>query len=110
MQNDTENDTDAEVVNEEAVNPDEVKSMEEINAEIEQELEAFSDGSETAEGVQTEEVELDPQAQLEADLLKWKDTAMRNAADLENFRKRMSREKTEAINLATRDSSKNSCL
>ncbi len=100
MQNDTQNDTEMdqgqEVSNEEAVNTDEGKSIEEINAEIEQELEGCVDGSEVA-GVETEEAPLDPQAQLEADLLKWKDTAMRNAADLENFRKRMSREKAEAI-------------
>lgn len=100
MQNDTQNDTEMdqgqEVSNEESVNTDEGKSIEEINAEIEQELEGCADGSE-CDGVETEETPLDPQAQLEADLLKWKDTAMRNAADLENFRKRMSREKAEAI-------------
>ncbi len=100
MQNDTQNDADMdqgqEVSKDAAVNIDECKSLEEINAEIEKELEGSADGSE-AVGVETEETPLDPQAQLEADLLKWKDTAMRNAADLENFRKRMSREKTEAI-------------
>jgi len=100
MQDDTQNDTEMdqgqEVSNEESVNTDEGKSIEEINAEIEQELESCADGSE-CDGVETEETPLDPQAQLEADLLKWKDTAMRNAADLENFRKRMSREKAEAI-------------
>lgn len=93
MQNDTQNDTemnaDPEVVNEESVNTDEGKSMEEINAEIEQELEEAAEAEDT--------IDLDPQAQLEADLLKWKETAMRTAADLENYRKRMSREKTEAI-------------
>jgi molecular chaperone GrpE len=87
MQNDTQKDTEMneepEIVDEESVNTDEGKSVEEINAEIEQELEEAAD--------------LDPQAQLEADLLKWKETAMRAAADLENFRKRMSREKAEAI-------------
>jgi len=100
MQDDTQNDTEMdqgqEVANEEAVNTDEGKSIEEINAEIEQELEGCVDGS-ACEGVETEETPLDPQAQLEADVLKWKDAAMRNAADLENFRKRMSREKTESI-------------
>ena len=93
MQNDTQNDTEMnaepEVVNEESVNTDEGKSMEEINAEIEKELEDAADSAET--------IDLDPQAQLEADLLKWKETAMRTAADLENYRKRMSREKAEAI-------------
>ncbi len=39
----------------------------------------------------------DPMAQLEAEAQKWRETAMRNQAELENFRKRMSREKLEAI-------------
>lgn len=86
-QKDTEMNTEPETVNvpinDESVNTDEGKSMEEINAEIEQELE--------------EAIDLDPQAQLEGDVLKWKETAMRTAADLENYRKRMSREKTESI-------------
>lgn len=89
MQHDKEMNTEPDVVNEESVNPDEVKSMEEINAEIEKELEEVADSVET--------IDLDPQAQLEADVLKWKETAMRTAADLENYRKRMSREKAEAI-------------
>jgi molecular chaperone GrpE len=91
MQNDTQKDpemnTEPETVNvpnnDESVNTDEEKSMEEINAEIEQELE--------------EVIDLDPEAKLEAEMLKWKETAMRTAADLENYRKRMSREKTESI-------------
>ena len=91
MQNDTQKDAETntepetvdEPINDESVNTDEGKSIEEINAEIEQELE--------------EAIDLDPQAQLEGDVLKWKETAMRTAADLENYRKRMSREKTEAI-------------
>lgn len=93
MQNDTQKDTemntDPEVVNEESVNTDEGKSMEEINAEIEKELEEAAEAEDT--------IDLDPQAQLEGDMLKWKETAMRTAADLENYRKRMSREKAEAI-------------
>ncbi len=92
MQNDTQNETEMndtpENVNAESVNQDEGKTIEEINAEIEKELE---------DAIQDAEQELDPQAQLEADLLKWKETAMRTAADLENYRKRMSREKAEAI-------------
>ena len=81
---DPKNNTEEEVVVEEVVNPEEGKTMEEVNAEIEAELEA-------------EAAKLDPQAQMEADVLKWKDAAMRAAADLENFRKRMAREKMEAI-------------
>jgi len=72
-----------------AAQSDEGKTIDQINAEIEQELE---------EGMEDESVEeLDPQAQLEADLLQWKETAIRAKADLENFRKRMSREKAESI-------------
>ena len=82
MQNDTEPKTPEEVdTDAEKVVDDSEKTIEEINEEIEAELEEA----------------LDPQAQLEADLLKWKETAMRSAADLENYRKRMSREKAEAI-------------
>lgn len=62
------------------------KSLDEVNAEIEAELEeALDRDGEIAE------------QSLEADVLKWKETAMRNAADLENFRKRMAREKADAI-------------
>lgn len=96
MQNDTHNDTEVNTepetvnvpINDEPVNTDEGESMEEINAEIEKELEAVKDAV---------DFDLDPQAQLAADMMKWKETAMRAAADLENYRKRMSREKTEAI-------------
>jgi molecular chaperone GrpE len=44
-----------------------------------------------------EEQELDPQQALELELAKWKDQAIRNAAELDNFRKRMSREKLDAL-------------
>lgn len=85
-------DTTANAENEEvatdqaAETPDSEKTVEEINEEIEQELEKAA-----------AEENLDPMAQLEADVLKWKNTAMRTAADLENYRKRMAREKTDAI-------------
>lgn len=42
----------------------------------------------------------DPFAALEADVLKWKELAMRTAADLENFRKRSAREREESIRYA----------
>ena len=41
-------------------------------------------------------VEVDPVVDLERDLLKWRELAMRTAADLENYRKRAVREKEEA--------------
>jgi len=62
------------------------KSLDEINEEIEAELEEGLDAAEA-----------NAEQSLEAEVLKWKDTAMRNAADLENFRKRMAREKVDAI-------------
>ncbi|MEM8955419.1 MAG: nucleotide exchange factor GrpE [Verrucomicrobiota bacterium] len=46
------------------------------------------------------EDELDPLAQLEGDLAKWKDLALRSQADLDNYRKRMAREKADAIRFA----------
>ena len=42
----------------------------------------------------------DPMAALEQDILKWKDLAMRGAADLENFRKRSAREREESVRYA----------
>ena len=42
-------------------------------------------------------VEVDPWEQLEQEVAKWKDQAIRTAAELENYRKRMSREKLDAL-------------
>jgi molecular chaperone GrpE len=44
--------------------------------------------------------EMDPYAELEADVLKWKELAVRTTADLDNFRKRSAREREEAIRYA----------
>jgi molecular chaperone GrpE len=44
--------------------------------------------------------EQDPVAALEADLGKWRELALRTAADLENYRKRMARDKQEAVRYA----------
>ncbi len=94
MQNDTSTETKGDSQSDD-VEDDSGKSMEEINEEIEQ---ALNDAPEVMSDTEAEEVEvLDPEAQMEADVLKWKETAMRTAADLENFRKRVAREKTEAI-------------
>lgn len=43
------------------------------------------------------EKELNPLEQARAEAEKWRDTALRSQAELENFRKRMSREKSETI-------------
>lgn len=42
----------------------------------------------------------DPYAELEADVMKWRELAVRTAADLDNFRKRSAREREEAIRYA----------
>jgi molecular chaperone GrpE len=47
-----------------------------------------------------EEAAEDPGEPLEAEVQKWRDLALRNQADLENYRKRMAREKTEAVQYA----------
>ncbi|CAN5229324.1 nucleotide exchange factor GrpE [soil metagenome] len=39
----------------------------------------------------------DPDSEKQAEIEKWKDIALRSKADLENFRKRMARERSEAI-------------
>ncbi len=44
--------------------------------------------------------ELDTVAALEQDVLKWKELAMRGAADLENYRKRAAREREESVRYA----------
>ncbi len=44
--------------------------------------------------------ELDPWEQLEAEAAKWKDTSLRTAAEMDNLRKRTTREREEAIRYA----------
>lgn len=44
--------------------------------------------------------ELDPWEQLETDVAKWKEVAVRTAADLENYRKRAAREREDASRYA----------
>ncbi len=60
------------------------KTLEEVNEEIERELE-----EELGENL--------PEQELEKDVTKWKETAVRAVADLENYRKRMAREKADTI-------------
>jgi molecular chaperone GrpE len=45
----------------------------------------------------TEETNLDPIAEAQAEALKWKDTALRTQADLENYRKRVARDRDDDI-------------
>jgi len=53
-----------------------------------------------AEVAQEAPMETDPWEQLEAEAVKWKETALRTAADLDNFRKRAAREREEAVRFA----------
>ena len=46
------------------------------------------------------ETDADPLAELEADVMKWRELAVRTAADLDNFRKRSAREREDAIRYA----------
>lgn len=59
--------------------------------------ETASEEQETEASVVEEEQEVDPWDALQLELAKWKDQAIRNAAELDNFRKRMSREKLDAV-------------
>ncbi len=52
---------------------------------------------ETPEDVATD---ADPLAELEADVMKWRELAVRTAADLDNFRKRSAREREDAMRYA----------
>jgi molecular chaperone GrpE len=86
MQNETVNSTDEEDVPADQPVEDSNKSIDEINAEIEQELEEAM-----------VEEELSREEQLEAEVAELKNKLLRTAADLENYRKRSTRDKADAI-------------
>jgi len=71
---------------------EEVPTTDEVVEEVELEEEEAESGEETPE----EEVPLTP----EAEALKWKEAAIRTAADLDNYRKRMARERSEDLRFA----------
>lgn len=58
----------------------------------------FIEGDSAAEQVEVEQAAPTPAEEIE----KWRDLAARSQAELENFRKRMARERTEAIQYANR--------
>lgn len=58
------------------------------------------DSTETPIEPQTEETEQQAQPTLEEELLKWRDTAMRTAAEYDNYRKRMTKEKEDCVRYA----------
>ena len=82
-------------------------SEESINEEINPEEQAPENdvtpnedtAKETSEAAKDETPveEIDPWEALELEAAKWKDQAVRSAAELDNFRKRMSREKLDAV-------------
>lgn len=53
-----------------------------------------------AAAMEGENDEVDPYTALEQDVLKWKDLAMRTAAEFDNFRKRTAREREESLRYA----------
>ncbi|MCX8238723.1 MAG: nucleotide exchange factor GrpE [Akkermansiaceae bacterium] len=70
-----------------------------------QETEVVEEKIQAAEEVETEEiseteVEIEVPLTPEAEALKWKETAIRTAADLDNYRKRMARERAEDLRFA----------
>lgn len=71
---------------------EEVPSTDEVVGEVELEEEE----AESTEEAPEEEVPLTP----EAEALKWKEAAIRTAADLDNYRKRMARERSEDLRFA----------
>ncbi|MBT8036347.1 MAG: nucleotide exchange factor GrpE [Verrucomicrobiae bacterium] len=79
------------------------QSEEMINEENSAGEEAVENDATPTEGVDTQtteedaEAELDPWEALEIEAAKWKDQAIRTAAELDNFRKRMTREKLDAV-------------
>ncbi|MFT6864454.1 MAG: molecular chaperone GrpE [Akkermansiaceae bacterium] len=65
-----------------------------INAAVE-----VVEGDETKE-ISVEEAEVEVPLTPEAEALKWKEVAIRTAADLDNYRKRMARERSEDLRFA----------
>ena len=68
-----------------------------VEENVSDKVEVISEETPEAEGAAEPVVELDPWEQLEQDVAKWKDQAIRTAAELDNYRKRMSREKLDAV-------------
>ena len=72
---------------------EEVAADEEVAAVEETASKQVEEGAAPAEAAPVEEVEeLDPIAALEAEVLKFKDEALRRAAEMDNYRKRMAKE------------------
>lgn len=85
-----------------SVPPEAAATPPETEAKAQAAPEPGAPGEETAEAANpgTDAQELDPVTALEVEVAQWKDVALRARADLDNFRKRMSVEKTESIRYA----------
>ncbi|TLD69557.1 nucleotide exchange factor GrpE [Phragmitibacter flavus] len=70
----------------------------EIEAVVSDEQSPIAGAEQAQEGevMQEQEQARDPMAELEAEVAKWKDLALRNAAELDNYRKRSAREMQES--------------
>ncbi|MGC4016690.1 MAG: nucleotide exchange factor GrpE [Luteolibacter sp.] len=62
--------------------------------------EVLEDAPTATPEVAAEAAALDPWEQLEAEAAKWKEAALRTAADLDNYRKRAAREREDAMRFA----------
>lgn len=69
---------------------------------VEEEIQAADEVVEEipAEEIPEEEAEVEEPLTPEAEALKWKEVAIRTAADLDNYRKRMARERSEDLRFA----------
>ena len=83
---------------EEELNP-EASEPEKVEETVSEETSETAESAEGATEVGETEEDLTPAAEVE----KWTDVAARSQAELDNFRKRMAREKTEAIVYANRN-------
>lgn len=82
----------------EETNPNPNDSVEEIE-QLAAEAEAIAGGDKNAEPAE-EQAPVDPLGAALIEAAKWKDLAARNQAELDNYRKRMAREKSDAIKFA----------
>jgi len=87
--------SDPELENEESVEESKVEASADARPAPEDAPQADESAVEDAEAE-----ELDPMTALEQDVMKWRELAMRTAADMENFRKRASREREESMRYA----------
>ncbi|QTN31120.1 nucleotide exchange factor GrpE [Akkermansiaceae bacterium] len=74
--------------------------MQQDESKPQDEIPATPEESEPTDQAQEPTQELDPWEQLEAEAAKWKELALRTAAEMDNLRKRTARDREEAIRYA----------